>query len=187
MNFDRKREYKQKYKKRYGSEVQMSPRIGRFQVMAILQTARAFYLGLPEELAKSWGLNRAIFYAAAKRGFKAFRMKRPTPRITRVGAPRRYPPREEVFQLGEEMAYRVKVGDNFYFTIGGEVQTEEDFDRQIASRFADKYPKAWDEALKIVKKYPKSTLLSQNEFFEKIYKPVRDDLSKKWSEMVLSE
>ena len=45
--------------------------VGRFQVMAVLQAARALVLGLPESQAKSWGLNRAIFYAAAKRGFKA--------------------------------------------------------------------------------------------------------------------
>lgn len=44
--------------------------IGRFQVMAVLQAARAHLLGLPIESAKSFGLNRAIFYAAAKRGFK---------------------------------------------------------------------------------------------------------------------
>ena len=35
--------------------------VGRFQVMAILQAARARELGLPESRAKSWGLNRAIF------------------------------------------------------------------------------------------------------------------------------
>jgi hypothetical protein len=46
------------------------PKIGRFQVMAILQAARAEALGLPEDSAYSWGLNRAIFYAAAKRGFR---------------------------------------------------------------------------------------------------------------------
>ena len=51
--------------------------VGRFQVMAVLQAARALCLGLSEDSSKSWGLNRAIFYAAAKRGFKAFRMKRP--------------------------------------------------------------------------------------------------------------
>jgi len=44
---------------------------GRFQVMATLQAARAFLLGLILELAKSWGLNRVIFCAAAKRGFNA--------------------------------------------------------------------------------------------------------------------
>jgi len=38
--------------------------------MAVLQAARANVLGLPEDSAYSWGLDRAIFYAAAKRGFK---------------------------------------------------------------------------------------------------------------------
>jgi len=38
--------------------------------MALLQAARAHVLGLPLESAYSWGLNKAIFYAAAKRGFK---------------------------------------------------------------------------------------------------------------------
>ena len=45
-------------------------KVGRFQVMATLQAARAYILGLPLESALSWGLNRSIFYAAAKRGFK---------------------------------------------------------------------------------------------------------------------
>ncbi|HEY6237898.1 MAG TPA: hypothetical protein VIZ68_01770, partial [Thermoplasmata archaeon] len=45
-------------------------RVTRFVVMAVLQAARAHSLGLPRESAFSWGLNRAIFYAAAKRGFR---------------------------------------------------------------------------------------------------------------------
>lgn len=44
--------------------------VGRFQVMATLQAARAYVLGMRVASAKSFGLNRAIFYAAAKRGFK---------------------------------------------------------------------------------------------------------------------
>lgn len=44
--------------------------VGRFQVMATLQAARAFVLGMAIDSARSFGLNRAIFYAAAKRGFK---------------------------------------------------------------------------------------------------------------------
>ena len=44
--------------------------VGRFQVMALLQAARATALGYPLDEAESFGLNRAIFYAAAKRGFK---------------------------------------------------------------------------------------------------------------------
>lgn len=37
--------------------------VGRFQVMATLQATRAKALGLPLPSAKSWGLNRAIWYA----------------------------------------------------------------------------------------------------------------------------
>jgi hypothetical protein len=43
--------------------------VGRFQVMALLQAARAKALGYPLDEAESFGLKRAIFYAAAKRGF----------------------------------------------------------------------------------------------------------------------
>jgi hypothetical protein len=51
-------------------------KVGRFQVMATLQAARAKELGLSVTAAKSWGLNRAIYYAAAKRGFKEKRAPR---------------------------------------------------------------------------------------------------------------
>jgi len=37
--------------------------LGRFQVMALLQAIRYYLLAGDLERAKSWGLNRAIFYA----------------------------------------------------------------------------------------------------------------------------
>src|SRR2546428_13099724 len=49
--------------------------INRFCVMATLQAARAYLLGLRMDEAYSWGLNRSIFYAAAKRGFKGVPQK----------------------------------------------------------------------------------------------------------------
>jgi len=53
--------------------------VGRFQVIATLQAARAFVLGFPIESAKSWGLNRAIFYAAAKKGSGKLFLQRGSP------------------------------------------------------------------------------------------------------------
>ncbi|MGZ3622771.1 MAG: hypothetical protein ACXWPG_06675 [Ktedonobacteraceae bacterium] len=44
--------------------------VGRSQGMALLQAARAKALGYPLDEAETFGLNRAIFYAVAKRGFK---------------------------------------------------------------------------------------------------------------------
>jgi len=163
--------------------------IGRFQVMAILQAARAYLLGLPIESAKSFGLNRAIFYAAAKRGFKK---KGPPPelRLEKLRIPRekldQIKRTFQIFQLGDEMSYMVEIEGRKYFVIGGEVQTEADFKRQVERRFGDKFDLVWQEALNICKQYDKGVLLSQRYFYETIYKPRRDELAKKWSALVTS-
>ena len=163
--------------------------IGRFQVMAVLQAARAHLLGLPIESAKSFGLNRAIFYAAAKRGFKK---KGPPPelRLEKLRIPRekldQIKRTFQIFQLGDEMSYMVEIEGRKYFVIGGEVQTEDDFRRQVERRFGDKFDLAWQEALNICKQYDKGVLLSQRYFYETIYKPRRDELAKKWSALVTS-
>lgn len=152
-------------------------KVGRFQVMAILQAARAKELGFPESRAKSWGLNRAIFYAAAKRGFRHAVQppgpggvgKRP---VARLG---------KTYFLGNEMAYTAKKSNRIYFTIGGELQTENDFKRQIESRFGKYFTGAWKESLAIIRQFPKDVLLSQNRFFSEVYRPRRDELASKWT------
>lgn len=63
------------------------------------------------------------------------------------------------------------------------MQTEDEFKRQIAVRFGERFPKAWKESLTIVRHYPKETLLSQNRFFSDVYRPRRDELASKWTEM----
>ena len=156
-------------------------KVGRFQVMAILQTARAKQLGLPLREAKSWGLNRAIFYAAAKRGFKGklIQSRRPE-EISKKPVERR----RTAYFLGDEMAYSSKTGGELYFTIGETLQTESDYQRQIMKRFGPIYSRAWKEALQIIRQYPRETLLSQNTFFRDVYKPRRDELSVKWTKMI---
>jgi len=157
--------------------------VGRFQVMAILQAARALVLGMPEETAKSWGLNRAIFYAAAKRGFKQYApAPRPGPGVARA---RQRLGAEAVisYQLGDEAAFRVERGGRTYFRIGGEVQTERDFERQVQARLGGVFEEAWKEALSIVKQYGREVLLSQNGFFQEVYRPRRDELAEKWTEL----
>lgn len=69
--------------------------------------------------------------------------------------------------------------------IGGRIQTEADFARQIESKFGDLFKQVWEEALAIVRGYDRSTLLSQRGFYEKVYFPKRDALVKAWSELVL--
>jgi len=156
-------------------------KVGRFQVMAVLQAARARELGLPERRAKSWGLNRAIFYAAAKRGFK----HEPQPSAPGMGRVEGKPIRkgEKVYFLGNEMAYTTKKSNRIYFIIGGKPQTETDFTRQIEGRFGKHFGEAWKESLAIVRLYPKEVLMSQNRFFNEVYRPRRDELATKWTEL----
>ncbi|MCR4428614.1 MAG: hypothetical protein NUV68_04630 [Caldiserica bacterium] len=164
--------------------------VGRFQVMATLQAARAFVLGKPLETAKSFGLNRAIFYAAAKKGFKVVKGARPPGEIILAKKP--LPPEkvrqiQETFkaeEIGDELAYAVELEGRTYYTIGNEIQTERDFQKQIEKRFEGKFEDAWKEALEICRGYDQGVLLSQRYFYEVIYKPRRDELAKKWSEMV---
>ena len=81
------------------------------------------------------------------------------------------------------MAYVSKKGQRFHFTIGGELQTENDFRRQIERRFGNAFSEAWKESVNIIRQHPRKVLLSQNGFFEEVYKPRRDELASKWTEM----
>ena len=149
--------------------------------MALLQAARANVLGLPRELALGWGLNRAIFYAAAKRGFR--RKPEYAPRPPEAVRQKPVAETKEVYYLGDEMAYKKEAGEKTYFTIGGEVQTSEGFKKQMEERFGTAFSKAWMEALDLIEQFDKETLLSQHLFYEEVYKPKRDELAKKWSLM----
>ena len=168
--------------------------IGRFQVMATLQAARAYVLGYSLEEAKSFGLNRAIFYAAAKRGFKSMKPMKVKIKLPKWKLIRKFPKEEieeiekNIFieRLGDEMAYCVKLGDRKYFLIGDELQTPEDFKKQIEDRFKGKFEEAWKEAINIVKSYNKGVLLSLRYFYEAVYKPRRDEIAEKWSQLVKS-
>ncbi len=159
--------------------------VGRFQVFALLQAARAQRLGLSLASAKSWGLNRAIFVAAAKRGFGA---KKPA-------GPRKWKGLEEAdqraaartygeFFLGDDKAYKVELEGATLFTIGGEVQTPEAYQRQVQSRFGRIYREVWRQAQEIIAAFPREVLESGEEFFARVYRPRRDDLAQKWSRKV---
>jgi hypothetical protein len=145
--------------------------------MALLQAARAFVLGLPLESALSWGLNRAIFYAAAKRGFKGGSGGGAGSGATRSSKG------GGTYFLGDEMAFKRERGGTLFFTIGGEVQTGDDFKCQIESRFGRTFKHAWKEALDYVEGFDRETLRSGTAFFSEVYRPKRDAFAESWTEM----
>jgi hypothetical protein len=154
-------------------------RVTRFVVMATLQAARAETLGLAHDSALSWGLNRAIFYAAAKQGFRGGA----TPGAEGSGKPKETPARE-VFRLGDDEAYRDPRAKQITFVIGDEDQTVEEFERSIIARFGTKenFAAAWKEAMGIVGGFDRATLESRAAFYEKVYRPRRDELSDSWTQ-----
>jgi hypothetical protein len=157
--------------------------VGRFQVMAVLQAARAKALGLSEEEAKSFGLNRAIFYAAAKRGFKGGSTKKPGKKISVKFSPvHREDTALDLESVGNEQAYAVHVNGKRYFVMGEDVLDEKDFAHQVERRFGETFDMAWHEAVSLVEHTDREVLESQKRFYEDVYKPHRDELAAKWSE-----
>jgi hypothetical protein len=146
--------------------------------MATLQAARAKVLGLPMASAQSWGLNRAIYYAAAKRGFKGG--KGPA-------KPKQYTASFREFYLGDDKAYQVTARGTMLFTIGGEIQRPEEFRRQIEQRFGGTFPQAWAEALRVVQAHPKAVLESQQQYYLQVYRSRRDVLAAKWTERAAAQ
>ncbi|MGQ9479331.1 MAG: hypothetical protein ACUVQ0_04815 [Thermoproteota archaeon] len=147
------------------------PKIGRFQVMALLQAARCFLITRDVEKSKSFGLNRAIFYAWAKqRGVKA---KKPSGRRGVSKAVEESVSENKVFRLGDEVAY---LSEDGWLVIGNIKQTSKDYDNQIVRRVNGivPYEEAWRRALEYLKGFPKEVLLDQQKFYNQVYRPVRD-------------
>ncbi|MDW8033840.1 MAG: hypothetical protein RMI79_02640 [Nitrososphaerota archaeon] len=151
-------------------EERKTPELGRFQVMALLQAARCFILTGDIEKSKSFGLNRAIFYAWAKhRGIGTKSSSKRTPPIFDKSVEEK----RKIFYLGNEAAY---LSDDGWLIIGNIKQTPGDYDSQIVRRINEvvPYEEAWRRTLEYLKKFPQEVLLDQQKFFNQVYKPVRD-------------
>jgi len=153
-------------------------RVTRFVVMAVLQAARAHSLGLPKAAAFSWGLNRAIFYAAARSGFRG---SPPGTDAAEGGTGVR--PSRAVYLLGDEEAFRDPKVEELVFTIGDKDQTTAEFDKAVSTRFGtpENFRAAWEEALRIVNEFDRATLESRRRFYDEVYRPRRDGLSDAWT------
>lgn len=151
--------------------VRRRKKIGRFEVMALLQAARYYLLTGDMKKAFSFGLNRAIFYAWAKHYGKGVRSA--AERVAK-GVEEKVEEGKPVVYVGDEKAF---MGPSGYFMMGGKEQTPQDFERNIVGKIEAVIPfeKAWKAALEYVSQFSRDTLLSQQAFYEKVYRPVRDN------------
>ena len=151
--------------------------VGRFQVMALLQAARYYLVNKDINKAKSFGLNRAIFYAWAKH----YGPHRYPVRLSRVeqllmkrmcqGKPASKCSEGYIEVLGE----CVKEGARGYM-IGEQEQTPYDYDQQVARKISRiiPYEKAWKTALEYISQFPEYVLKDPVKFYRYVYEPVRD-------------
>ena len=150
--------------------------VGRFQIMGLLQAARYYLLKGDLDKAKSFGLNRAIFYAWAKHYGPS---KAPKQRKVTLEAYQKEEKIQKFEKVGnEEAPLDEKTG---LFIIGDKVQTPSDYDREIAKKINSvvPYEEAWRKALEYLSKFPKEYLEDQRLFFERVYRPVRDTFLEK--------
>ena len=144
-------------------------KIGRFQVMALLQAARYYVLYGDMDKAKSFGLNRAIFYAWAKHYGPASR----GPAGGKAAGGGGRGERKFVTVAGEEVQVDEETG---LFMIGGKPQRPQDYDREVAWKIdlVVPYQRAWETAVQYVSSFPREVLESQSRFYKRVYEPVRD-------------
>ncbi len=148
--------------------------IGRFQVMGIVQAARYYVLYGDINKAKSFGLNRAIFYAWAKYYGRSY-----SPKSTYSKVPSEFRKDRVLANIaGEQVFQDVEKG---YYIIGDKVQTPDDYDREIKDKISSviPYDDAWNATVKYVSSFPKEVLENQRQFFEKVYLPIRDKFIEK--------
>lgn len=154
--------------------------IGRFQVMALLQAARHYLIHKDLERAKSFGLNRAIFYAWAK--YYGSRIPRRLLRVQELVRKGIAPSKELKCPEGyvEELGECVKVSPRGYYVMGEEEQTPYDYDRQVTRKLklVIDPEKAWKTALEYVSMFPREILMDPAKFYKYVYEPVRDTFIK---------
>ena len=158
-------------------EKSRSSKVGRFEVMALLQAARYYLLKGDLEKAKSFGLNRAIFYAWAKYYGPNYPSKSKRFFVKELGETFEvYEKDEKEWEIvGNEKAPIDKKSG--FFVMGGKPQLPKDFDINVARKFKriDNFEKIWNFVIEYLKRFDRKDLEDQRRFFENVYKPIRDN------------
>jgi hypothetical protein len=147
--------------------------VGRFEVMALLQTARYYLLTRDIEQAKSFGLNRAIFYAWIKYNRPQYRSLPyhsaiSVHKVKEIGSSNTS---KSLKVVEDEVEVRGK-----YFIFGDQVQKPEDFEKTIARKIDMVLPfeLVWYLTLRYVSNFSLDILRDPNKFYKHVYEPVRD-------------
>lgn len=150
----------------------------RFQTMAILQYARFKKLGYSTNEAMSLGYTFALFYAIMKNrrwycGKKKESNKNHPITKSEVQSQEE---KKTINIFGLNLEY-VEVNGERFFKMAGKICDLNQWKNGVVLKIndVDLYNKALDKAMEIVNSTDEVILKSNNKFFNKVYKPIRDE------------
>ena len=150
----------------------MKVKVNRFPKMAALQKFRALKLGYPEELAEAIGIAEATKYAIFK-NLNLYKRQGRTEEIERL-APEYASEKEKLdWKMFETFKLAAKDGKPY---VGGKVFTAKDYRRKVIERWNPEVGKLIEEwAKRVIEETPEELLKNEQKFFNKVWKPHRDD------------
>jgi hypothetical protein len=150
----------------------MKVKVNRFPKMAALQKFRAIKLGYPIDLAEAIGIAEATKYAIFK-NLHTLQRKGKQEEADKL-APEYGSQKEQLdWKTFEIFKLAAKDGKPF---VGGKVYTPEDYKRKVLQRWGIKGGKLIEEwAKKVIEQTPEELLKNEQKFFNKVWKPHRDD------------
>jgi len=150
--------------------------IERFQVMGLMQAARYYLLKGDLDKAKSFGYNRAVFYAWAKHYGGRLRYYRQPSKIGQESISVSGATKNRTWRQATILGEPVTISPRGWYGMGGEEHLPRHYDENIAKKIeiVIPYEIAWKATLEYLKKFPREVLEDQQKFFRIVYQPVRD-------------
>ena len=150
----------------------MKVKVNRFPKMAALQKFRALKLGYPEELAEAIGIAEATKYAI----FKNLHLyKRQGREEEAENLAPEYGSEKEKLDWKTFEVFKLAAKDGKPY-VGGKVLTAKDYRRKVIERWGEEVGKRIEEWAKgIIEQTPEELLKNEQKFFNKVWKPHRDD------------
>jgi len=150
--------------------------IERFQVMGLLQAARYYLLKGDLDKAKSFGYNRAVFYAWAKHYGGRLRYYRQPSKIGQESISVNGATKNRTWRQTTILGEPVTISPRGWYGMGGEEHLPSHYDENIAKKIeiVIPYEIAWKATLEYLKKLQREVLEDQQKFFRIVYQKVSD-------------
>ena len=160
--------------------------VGRYQVMAVLQYLRFKKLNFKEKEARALSIFFATFYAICKnRAFSTLSQK--NYKKSSLNSPFSYSSPKVLNIFNMKIQYEIRNKEIIYLLANQKI-TADKF-KNVEIRFKDEeiFSEVLKEAKEYIDNFSPLILKNNNKFFNFVYKPARDEFTRKWREKLTKE